>query len=404
VVGPVFFRDLVLGRHPPIDQRKRDRDAPPALHDAVRRQLVADVPVGTFLSGGIDSPLVTAICRSDLNRSFPAFTIGSDSAEFDETDQARLYGNQLDVEHIVRTITESDALALYEDVLDAFGEPFGDYSAFPTMLISRLARERVTVALSGDGGDELFFGYPRMWTALRWRRLFHLPVLARRGIRKALTPMPHRRPSGGATMPTLGAMYENPHTAFGNDALTQMAPGLGPRPQDFGLYNLGGVPSADALAQWTRRNEVLGHLEKMLIKVDRASMHESLEVRVPLLDRDVVAAAISIDPFDCMDGTIGKLPFRRELSRYVPADVVSQPKKGFGVPLGDWLRGGLSDRLREQVVEHPLVFGDAFDREALTSLVETHRSIEDRTQQLWNLLSLQEWAHRHLRPLPSVTT
>lgn len=372
-----------------------------ALHDAVRRQLVADVPVGTFLSGGIDSPLVTAISRSELDRQIPAFTIGSDTAAFDETDQARLYGDHLGVEHIVRTITESDALALYENVLDAFGEPFGDYSAFPTMLVSRLARERVAVALSGDGGDELFFGYPRMWTALRWRRLFHLPSLSRRAVRKALTPLPKWRPTGGATLPTLGAMYENPHTAFNVDQIRELAPGLGTGPNDFGLYDLDGVPTEDALAQWTRCNEVKGHLEKVLIKVDRASMHESLEVRVPLLDHELSAAAVAIDPFDCMDGTVGKLPLRRELARYVPAGAISQPKRGFGVPLGNWLRGALADRVREQVIEHPVVFTDAFDRRVLSEIVDTHGAGDDRTQQLWNLLSLQEWAARHVRPLPA---
>jgi len=372
-----------------------------ALHDAVRHQLVADVPVGTFLSGGIDSPLVTAISRSELDRPVPAFTIGSDSPAFDETDQARLYGEHLAVEHIVRTITEADALALYDDVLDAFGEPFGDYSAFPTMLVSRLARERVTVALSGDGGDELFFGYPRMWTALRWRRLFHLPVMARRVVRKALTPLPRWRPTGGATLPTLGMMYENPHTAFNVDQIRELAPGLGARPTDFGLYELAGVPTADALAQWTRWNEIKGHLEKMLIKVDRASMHESLEVRVPLLDHELATAAMAIDPYDCMNGALGKLPLRRELARYVPAGTISQPKRGFGVPLGEWLCGALAGRVREQVIDHPVVFADAFNRQLLEGIVDSHRAARDQTQQLWNLLTLQEWASRHLRPLPT---
>jgi len=373
-----------------------------ALHHAVSRQLVADVPVGTFLSGGIDSPLVTAISRSALDRQIPAFTIGSDSPDFDETDQARPYGEHLDVEHIVRTITEADALALYDDVLDAFGEPFGDYSAFPTMLVSRLARERVTVALSGDGGDELFFGYPRMWRALRWRRLFALPVLARRAVRKALTPLPKWRPPELTTLGSLGYMYATMHNEFGGATLGRVAPGLGQPPSDFGLYDLDGVPTADELAQWTRRNEVNGHLEKMLIKVDRASMHESVEVRVPLLDHDLATAAVSIDPFDCIDGTLGKLPLRRELARYVPAGAISQPKRGFGVPLGDWLRGALADRVREQVIEHPVVFADAFDRRVLTEVVDTHSAGNDRTQQLWNLLSLQEWATRHLRPLPTI--
>lgn len=372
-----------------------------ALHEAVRHQLVADVPVGTFLSGGIDSPLVTAVSRSELGRPIPAFTIGSESPAFDEADQARVYGAHLAVNHTVRTITESDALALFDDVIDAFGEPFGDFSAFPTMLVSRLAREQVTVALSGDGGDELFFGYPRMWTALRWRQLFALPRTARRAVRKVLTPLPGWRPPEATTLGSLGTMYENMHTGFSGVILGQVAPGLGALPADFALYDLDGVPSALELAQWIRRNEVRGHLEKMLIKVDRASMHESLEVRVPLLGRELVSVAASLDPFSCMDGSVGKLPLRRELARYVPPALISQPKKGFGVPLGDWLRGGLADRFQERVLENPVVFGDAFDRDVLRGIYDRHCTGIDRTQQLWNLLALQEWAARHLRSLPA---
>ena len=378
-------------------------DAEVAVHEAVesaaRRQLVADVPVGTFLSGGIDSPLVTAVSRSQLGQPIPAFTIGSDDPALDETDQARVYGAHLDVTHTVRVITEQDALELFDDVLDAFGEPFGDYSAFPTMMVSRLAREQVTVALSGDGADELFFGYPRMWTTMRWRRLFALPQPVRRVLRKSMTHLPQHRPPGGTLFPTIGDMYANTHSEFAGAALTQVAPGLGSPPEDFGLYNLGGVPSADALAQWLRWNEVRGHLEKMLIKVDRASMHESLEVRVPLIDQGMISASLAIDPLSCMNGTIGKLPLRTELNRYVPPDLISTPKRGFSVPLGDWLLRGLADRLQDRVLEHPIIFDDAFDYGHIRDIVSDHRTHRNRTQQLWNLLTLQEWADRHLRPI-----
>lgn len=368
---------------------------------AIGRQLIADVPVGTFLSGGIDSPLVTATSRELLGRPIPAFTIGSDDPSFDETEQARVYGTHLDVEHVVRTISERDALELYDDVIDAFGEPFGDYSAFPTMLVSRLARAHVTVALSGDGADELFFGYPRTWTTLKWSRLFSLPVPVRRVVRKAMSPLPRWRPPGGTLLPTVGDMYANTHSEFGGTAITALAPGLGQPPRDFDLYEMGDTAPPDELAQWLRMTEIHGHLEKMLIKVDRTSMHESLEVRVPFLDLDLISVASSIDPFACMDGTVGKVPLRRELSQHIPTSLISTPKRGFGVPLGDWLLGGLADRFRERVLENPVVFEDAFDRDHIRRLVDAHRLERNRTQQLWNLLSLQEWADRHLRPLPA---
>lgn len=229
--------------------------------------------------------------------------------------------------------------------------------------------------------------------------MFHLPLLARRGVRRMLKSFPRLRPPETTTLGSLGYQYATMHNEFGGPTLGRVAPGLGALPNDFLLYELDGVPTADALAQWTRRSEVLGHLEKMLIKVDRSSMHESLEVRVPLLDVELVDAAVAIDPFACMDGAVGKLPLRRELTRYVPQDLISKPKRGFGVPLGDWLCGGLAERLQDQVVEHPLIFDDAFNRRVLNEIIATHRSGQDRTQQLWNLLTLQEWAGRHLRPI-----
>jgi asparagine synthase (glutamine-hydrolysing) len=370
-----------------------------AAQASVRRQLVADVPVGTFLSGGVDSPLVTALSRAETGRPLPAFTIGSEHEAFDERAQARRYAEHLDVAHTVRTITEADALALVDDVLDAFGEPFGDYSAFPTMLVSRIAREQVTVVLSGDGADELFFGYPRTWTTLRWRGLFRLPPLARRVLRKALSPWPDRRPPESATFPTLGAMYATPHEEFTGRSLSAIAPGLGVPPAAFDLYDLAGVPTADELAQWLRRTEVRGHLEKMLIKVDRASMHESLEVRVPLLDDAMVTAALQVDPSRCMVDGLGKVPLRRELARHIPPALITRPKQGFGVPLGDWLKGPLGDRFRTRVLDAPVVLADAFDRPTIDALYRSHCAGSDRTQPLWNLLTLQEWAARHLRPV-----
>lgn len=370
-----------------------------AVREAVRLQLVADVPVGTFLSGGVDSPLITAVSRLEQRHRIRAFTIGSDDPALDETAEARRYASMLDVSHVVHRFTERDALELVDDVIEAFGEPFADYSAFPTMLVSRLARRHVTVALSGDGGDELFFGYPRMWIPLRWRRLMHLPVQVRRALRKGLGRSARWRPPGAATLGSLGDWYSNSHSQFGGPRLAEVAPGLGQPPSNFDLYDLGAVPSAHDLAEWLRAVEIRGHLEKMLIKVDRSSMHESLEVRVPLLSSAVAGAARQVDPRTCMAGGLGKIPLRRTLGRYVPPDAVQGAKRGFEVPLGSWLRGPLGDRLRDRVVERPRILAEAFDRVAVRALVDQQQATGHGTQALWNLMTLQEWADRHLRPL-----
>ncbi|MCB1031548.1 MAG: hypothetical protein KDA95_09425, partial [Acidimicrobiales bacterium] len=232
-----------------------------------------------------------------------------------------------------------------------------------------------------------------------WRSSFHFPVIARRVYRKAMTRWPQHRPPEAATFASLGEMYETPHSELGGSALSSVAPGLGLPPDDFDTYDLTSVPSRDDLAQWLRRNEIRGHLEKMLIKVDRASMFESLEVRVPFLDEAVMDVAMRIDPYRCVGKGVGKIPLRNELARHIPSSAISRPKRGFGVPLGDWLCGPLGERFRERVIEHPVIFEDCFDRKGLSELYEAHLSGHHSTQALWNLMSLQEWADRHLKPI-----
>jgi asparagine synthase (glutamine-hydrolysing) len=359
-----------------------------AVTAAVKRQLVSDVPVGVFLSGGIDSPLVAAKMRQAAP-GCPAFTIGTNGDEFDESPDARKYAQALQLSHQVRQLSPESAFSMLDDVVACCAEPLDDYSLFPTMAVSGLARERVKVALSGDGGDDLFWGYPdRMAPPIR------------RAVRSATPPrFPRslwRRPGDPAKD------YLRSHRFVRERWLHDIFPDLPPWPAGCTLYEYDGDgEGGDGLAQWIRWNEFSGHLTRVLLKVDRASMYHGLEVRVPLLDREVVEVATRIDWRSCLDlkRGVGKLPLRRSLAREIPFQ--TRAKRGFTVPMSDWLRGVLRPVFQDMVLGRSDLAGLPFDRKALREQYRRHLSgEEDQRWGLWRLLSLSLWEARHLRPGP----
>ena len=374
-----------------------------AVSAAVRRQTVSDVPIGTFLSGGVDSPLVAAAMQAASPAPVPAFTVGSTDPALDESAAAADYARRLGVEHHVETFAAGDALALLDDMTLAFSEPFADHSALPTMLVSSMARRRVTVALAGDGGDELFWGYPRFRKVLGARHWFTRPRAVRTAAYAASRVAPGRRPPRGVLFPSIGDWYRDSHSGLRTADLAALCPPAVPLPDDFALYDLAGVPDEVGLAQWLRANELRGHLQMLLTKVDRASMFHGLEVRVPLLDLDVADCAARLHPSSCMAGGAGKVVLRQALGRFVPPESIAADKRGFDVPVGGFLRTSLAARVREVLVERDPFPEGYFSRAAVGRLVTEHvDGRADRTQALWNLFSLQLWADAHLRA-PAVT-
>jgi asparagine synthase (glutamine-hydrolysing) len=374
-----------------------------AVRASVRAQMVSDVRIGTFLSGGVDSPLVAAAMDQTAGL-VPAFTIGVDDPAFDESAAASAYATHLGLEHHLETIRAADAVDLLDDVADAYSEPFGDYSSFPTMLVSRLASAHVKTVLCGDGGDELFWGYPRFSRVLRMRRWFSMPRAARVAAYAASKPLPtSRRPLRGVLFGSIGEWYLDSHSGLRSTDFRRIAPQVTGRPE-LELFDFSGRPERDRVAEWMRRNELRYHLELMLLKNDRASMHHSLEVRVPLLGRDVVRVAHRVGVDDCIQGRTGKTVLRSALRRHAPSDLVDLPKRGFSVPMADWLRGPLAPAVHELLVERDPFPNGFFDRAGLRRFCDEHHTgAADRTRGLWNLLALQLWADRHLRPLVSQT-
>jgi asparagine synthase (glutamine-hydrolysing) len=370
-----------------------------AVTAAVKRQMISDVPIGTFLSGGIDSPLVAAKMQTASDLPIRAFTIGTNGDHLDESTDASIYARELGVDHRLVHISPDDALAMFDDVIAACGEPFADYSIFPTMLVSRLARQEVKVMLSGDGGDELFWGYagrfgsvlqkaadfkhPQWWRSARWGAKKWL------GLGNGYYNL---------RIPTLGDWYRAKHTRLQEGWLQAIFPDLPGWPVDFPLFDYQGW-EPDQAAQWLRQNEFVGHLTMVLLKVDRASMYHSLEVRVPLLDREVIDVATRVDWRSCLDlsTSAGKLPLRHSLARHVQHQ--THAKRGFSVPMGDWLRGPLRPLFEDAVLGRSDLLGYPINRAALTKMFQTHLNGQtDHAWGLWVLLSLALWEAKYWHP------
>lgn len=367
-----------------------------AVTNAVRRQLVSDVPLGTFLSGGIDSPLVAAKMRGASTGIVQAFTIGTNGDSLDESQDAENYARQLGLKHILRQFRPAEALEMLDEVVEACSEPFADDSIFPTMLVSRLARERVTVMLSGDGGDELFWGYfGRFASVLEHSESFRRPRWMRMARRGATRWLGLGQTPRSIMMPTIGDWYRAKHSRMFASWMTRLFPELPDWPSDFEMFKYAGW-QADRTAQWMRWNEFVAHLTMVLLKVDRASMHHSLEVRVPLLDREVVEVALRVDWRSCLElqRGLGKIPLRQSLQRHVQQPTTS--KRGFSIPMGDWLRGPLKKRLEEMLLGRKELVGVPFSQEAFESLYRQHRDGQgDWSGSLWVLFSLALWEEKH---------
>lgn len=368
-----------------------------AITAAVRSHLVSDVPVGTFLSGGIDSPLVAAKIHALGREDVKAYTIGTGGDATDESTDAARYAREIGIAHVVEHILPEQGLSMLDDAIAACGEPFGDFSIFPTLMVSKLARRDVTVMLSGDGGDELFWGYanrfadvvarspdfraPLAWRKLRWGFKRYL------GLGSGYPQL---------TWPTIGDWYRSKQTHLHEDWLGAVFPEGPAWPADFDLFRYAGH-ERDETAQWARQNEFVGRMSMILMKVDRASMHHSLEVRVPLLDRGVVDLASRIDWKSCLDleQRVGKLPLRALLARHVRHQ--TQAKRGFTVPMAKWLQGPLRKVFEDEVLSRREFLGYPIDQAALRRKFMDFQKDPQDAWGLWLLLSLALWINSHYR-------
>jgi asparagine synthase (glutamine-hydrolysing) len=385
------------------------------LRQAVERQMVADVPLGAFLSGGIDSSMVVALMQAQSARPVRSFTIGFREDGYDEAGHAKRVAQHLGTDHTELYVTPTEAREVIPRLADWFDEPFADASAIPTLLVAQLARQQVTVALSGDGGDEVFAGYNRYRLARRLAAALALPRGLRAGAAAALRA---RSPAGWDRL--LAALPARFRPAQAGDKLEKLAQVLA-LPDEAAVYRrlvsqwddpetvvLGGTEPKGILWDAAVAPEVRDATERMqlldtvtylpddiLAKVDRASMAVGLEARVPLLDPEVVAFGWRLPPALKLRGGTGKWLLRQVLYRYVPPALVERPKMGFGVPIDRWLRGPLRDWAEDLLDERRLRAEGLLEATVVRRRWSEHLAGSRNWQYpLWCALMLGEWKRR----------
>jgi asparagine synthase (glutamine-hydrolysing) len=385
-----------------------EREAGDALHDlladAVERRMIADVPLGALLSGGIDSSTVVALMQARSSARVRTFAIGFREQAFDEAAHARAVASHLGTDHTELILTPRDALDVIPRLPALYDEPFADTSQIPTYLVSRMAREHVTVALSGDGGDELFAGYRRYFRCLdRWRWMTRVHPGLRGVAARWLdgTAAAGWRVGAPRAVGRLGRVAEQ----LGASSLEDLFARASARCPDAGRFVLGSTGRIGLLhapERWPRLAEPLERLmlldlagnlpEDILTKVDRASMGVSLEVRCPILDHRVVEFAWRLPTAFKLRAGVGKWLLRQVLERYVPRELFERPKMGFGVPLAAWLRGPLRDWAEALLDPGRLRRAGYLDADAVRQVWSQHLSgWRDHRLLLWNLLSFQAW-------------
>ncbi len=377
-----------------------------ALGEAVRQALLSDVPLGAFLSGGLDSSLIVALMRRHSNANIQTFSIGFEGdASFDETRHAQRVADYLQTQHTAFTV-KPQALDLLPLLVWHHDQPFADSSAIPTYLVSKLTRDRVTVALTGDGGDELFAGYERFYALELARRLGVLPGGLRRGLARLIEGLPEstsyygvakraRRFVRAASLPPTLAYFDFIRL-FDPTLSASLRPDLDDQASRDFLSVCGG--DQITLPELLRVNMLTYLPDDLLIKTDRSSMAVSLETRAPLLDHWLVEMAATIPVNLKLHGSTTKYILKQIARELLPAEIVNRRKHGFGVPLGAWLWQDASG-VRDLLLSPEARARGLFQMPAVERLIEEHVSgRRDHGQRLWSLLTLEWWYRLFIDP------
>ncbi|AJP59109.1 asparagine synthase (glutamine-hydrolyzing) [Pandoraea vervacti] len=385
------------------------------LHDQLKAviagQMLSDVPLGAFLSGGVDSSTVVALMQAQSSQPVRTFTIGFNEEAFNEAPYAAAVAKHLGTSHTELYITAKQASDLIPSLPQIYDEPFADSSQIPTTLVSHLTRKHVTVALSGDGGDEMFSGYPRYdITSRLWERIDGQPAVLRRLMACALrAPSPGgwdamlrlapqnlrqqvngrrlHRLAGLITSPSIGELYPRLMSQWQpEDGLVLGASSNGDAPMDVWATS---PDLQHAMRRWDLRQYLP---DDLLVKVDRAAMSASLESRAPLLDHHIAELAFAMPNRVLQRDGVGKWVLRRVLDRYVPRELIDRPKTGFSIPLGEWLRGPLREWAESLLATSQLRAQGYLDATKVERTWQQHLSGSyDRSPYLWNVLMFQAW-------------
>jgi asparagine synthase (glutamine-hydrolysing) len=390
------------------------------LEDAVRVRLISDVPVGALLSGGLDSSAVVALMRRVSPGRVRTFSIGFAQSEYDELKFAREVARRFDTEH-EELVVRPDAAAMLPRLVWHYNEPFADSSAIPSFLVSELARRSVTVALTGDGGDETFLGYDRYRATLAAGQLDRLPSVLRRGAARAaqLLPQSRQRSLMGRTRRFGETLAMDPRRRYGCwmtffDASAKAAlyapefaervVGCSSDELVLAAYDRSDAPT---FVEATAHADVQQYLpDDLLVKMDIASMASSLEVRSPLLDHRVVEFAASLPVHMKLRGRISKFLLREVMKHTLPESVLTRSKMGFGVPIDHWLRNELKQMMYDVLLDRTARARGYFRASAVQRYLDEHvRGFADHHHRIWALLMLELWHRTFIdRPCPAVAS
>ncbi|MBK8147351.1 MAG: asparagine synthase (glutamine-hydrolyzing) [Acidobacteria bacterium] len=384
------------------------------LADAVRMRLVSDVPLGILLSGGVDSSTVAAFATRFSTEKVKTFSIGFDEDSFDESKFARQVAKHLDTEHYEDKLGVEKAADLISEIGSWLDEPMSDGSLIPTFLLSRFVRKHVTVALGGDGGDEIFAGYP-MYFAHKVANIYgRVPPILRSGL---IEPLVNRLPVSNKNISfdykakrfvaaSKFDLVARHHSYFGSFSISEQRRVLSKEilaSTESDIYK--GAKELLEICDATNEIEKMQFLdinyymaEDILTKVDRASMAVSLEVRAPFLDPRVAQFAASIPLTYKLKGSKGKYILKKAVEPLLPKGILERPKKGFGIPVADWLKGKLNPLMRDLLAPSRLKDQGLFDPDNVEKLIREHETgVASNHKQLWTLLVFQLWFDNFLK-------
>lgn len=371
-----------------------------ALTRAIADQMLADVPLGALLSGGVDSSLVVALMQNLSVKPVKTFTIGFAERGFNEAEQAKAVAKHLGTDHTELYVGASDALEVIPNLASIYCEPFADSSQIPTYIVSRLARQNVTVALTGDGGDEVFGGYnPYQFAPKIWKGLSSIPMPLRKFSRHMSSALPLPEKIGKllalANQPTREAFYLHLVSHWSETAGMV----LGSSEHQSAIARPDAWPEVDDFVCWMMAMDSQSYMvDDVLVKVDRASMANSLETRIPILDHRVIELAWRLPMEMKIRNGKGKWILRETLYQHVPRELIERPKKGFSIPLAQWLRGPLRDWAESLLDSNLLCHQGYFNSAEVQKVWRLHLSgRSDRSRQLWSILMFQAWYQEQAR-------
>jgi asparagine synthase (glutamine-hydrolysing) len=391
------------GPHQDYDEVEVQDRLDDLLQSAVRYRMISDVPVGALLSGGVDSSLVVALMQEQSIRPVKTFTIAFDTPRYNEAPHAKAVAQHLGTEHHELVANEQNLLGFVGDLVNFYDEPFADTSAIPTYAVSAMARQQVTVALSGDGGDETHLGYPTyQWLERREQVRRWLPASLVNVGAELVGRLPQRRFRRlsryvSFATPLEAHLWVVSYWDWADLPLLLSGHNDGARIIDSYERVVARLPGVELLQQVATADLVLYMADDVLTKVDRASMAVGLEVRVPLLDHRVVEYSAGLPVHMKRRRGVGKYLLRKLLNRRVPQELIDRPKQGFSVPLAQWLQGPLKDLLLSTLTSSRLKIHGLFQTGVVDQHVHEHLDGKhDHSKKLWSLLVFQMWYDRYL--------